>query len=245
MQELEAFTQKDLLELFKQYNYCDDSAIKGTGKNGRILKLDRVKYIYSIIYPLSDMDIFTYLKMNDIHYLNYNDLYQLSKINRRMLKYIDNLSLKMILNEKNIIIGYDDIVEILNPIYKIINNEIDYKYKNISIDWINKSLFLNNMKKKVLKCVIQKLTSKERVTIFKNKKLLSYNLTISQTISFHKIINIPITLSFPVSIKLIKYIQPTVIKIESELKEYKMINYNKYLIDYKNLTKKMYDLFFL
>ncbi len=48
MNELNKFTTTELSELFKQYN-CDDVYIIGTGKNNKILKSDRIEYIYSII----------------------------------------------------------------------------------------------------------------------------------------------------------------------------------------------------
>lgn len=247
MQALLLFNNKNLQELFKQYD-CEDSEVIGTGPNGKILKEDRIKYIYKIIYP-DYPNIFSYLKNKDmtlIHYLDYTDLFQLSKVNRQLVDYIDNNTLRMILNEKSILYGDHHITEILNPIYDLINSRINHQYKDLNIPWINKSLFISTMKKKVIKVYLQELLLRERKRIRKNAKLTNYKLKISKNITFDEIFKISFYEVMPVSKKLSVYIQPTVKQIDAEMSAYVGVqNISEYIRYFKTIKQKFYNLFFI
>lgn len=211
MEELKKFSNNQLLELFKQYG-IDDCV--GTGKGGRVLKIDRIHHILPHLAPknvIYEMDVFSFLKIHNINfcpYLTFIDLMNLSRVNHNLTKYVDNISLKMILLNKNIRTNAN-VGQVLYNFYNVINNIVDKNYPTIPA-WINPDRFRNAILNPIIKWFVylflRRITKryKQKITMV---KLKSSHITINKTIELDGFY-IKVNMSIPVNVKLIKYIAP-------------------------------------
>ena len=211
MEELQKFSNAELLELFKQYDLED---CVGTGKGGRVLKMDRINHILPYIIPKKvtyDMDVFSFLKRHNINfcpYLNFIDMMNLSRVNHNLTKYIDNTTLKLMLQNKNISTNVN-VIGILYDFYNNVNHMIDQNYPTIPL-WINPDQFRNAILDRIIKLFVYLFL--RRITKRYNQKIPMFESK-SSYIKMNKTIDldgfyIKVNKSIPVNVKFIKYIAP-------------------------------------
>ena len=187
-------------------------------------------------------NVFTYLKIKDIHfasYLDYVDILNLTKTNKMLANYISNPILKNILY-KNKLIKVDDIniVHVLNPIYDKIQSMIDMHYDKLPL-WINVYLFKYEMNKRLIKHFVDKLAGYYRL---KDGYKIRTSLKVNMLMGF---INIPsisddycrikdINYTISINMTIVKYIKNTIINV-----------YNYDPLDHRIHYNTLYDLFFI
>ncbi len=236
---------KELQELLKQYNLTST----GSGKNGRLLKIDLINTIspfykeevafapHSAAEEITEMDILSYLKQNDIIFmdgLDYVDLINLRKVNKRMTNYIDNNHLKMTLNSKNIFYK-GNILKLLDNIYQSIRNELYKQHVNLNDRWINKEVYINTLERQIIKyyihAIIYRIHKRRRKNLSVETGLPApitmMNIQLKGTIPFN-FIYVKIKMNLKVNKKMIQYISSIDLSGNSN-----------------NVRNAMYDLFFI
>jgi negative regulator of PHO system len=144
-------SDKDLKEILLQYNISDED-IKGHGKNGRVLKTDRMKIYKKILKTLLDESnqlsdfypMYVYPKFNDslsiiYNYLSPPDLLSLYLSNRTAT---DTLNTTQVINSLNTRFNKEYNVDSFSKWYKlytstVINNQLQYLYDLENIRYIN------------------------------------------------------------------------------------------------------------
>ena len=175
-------TNKDLKELLLQYNITDRD-IKGSGKNGGVLKADRERE-YLLLQKLEDTDIDEFVIIDDLLYqillqTNINDMENLCMINKNAIKICHNKHFWIEKLNKDYI-NYDlplpttirGIIKMIKETLaiKIAQSIIDVYAQHIYIEFDNDIIPLYNLFKIPLNMIVDPTLFK-KVSIFITKIL--------------------------------------------------------------------------
>ena len=159
----------------------------------------------------------------------------LSRVNHNLTKYIDNITLKMMLYSKNINTNAN-VGQILYDFYNNVNHIINQNYPTIPL-WINPDQFRNAILDRIIKLFVYLFL--RRITKRYNQKIPMFESK-SSYIKMNKTIDldgfyIKVNKSIPVNVKFIKYIAPILEPV-----------FQQYIVEKKSelLYNTMYTLLF-
>lgn len=251
-------TNKQIKELLLEYNIDDDN-IKGTGKNGNVLKADRIKMYLKLQKSLKHKhDKAKDIKLPPEVISLITDQLSIPTTRAINKEYLSDKTplytnmLKNILLKNKYIVWNEYIYNALNDLYNNIYMLIDENYNDLP-DWVNIKKFKKSMQDKFLNLFIQEFVNNLNINfvsgnppntpfeIFLNKHFIAYPLMSHNvdTDDFYedddqdylsKIQN-----KIIITKNIINYIAPTIKTL-----------YNKdYHLDEDYVIDTLYDLFFV